>query len=104
VGGGAGAAAQRRDLCAALLAECLKWSLKHITGAGASGVAVNVKSILRRLFAFQTHPEPSKRLGRVILQDKHSKDVRCRTANGVHANVCAITLEVSHAGTSDPKP
>jgi hypothetical protein len=62
-GAGAGAAAQRRDLCAALAAECLQWSVRGGGGSTGSGVAVNVKSILRRLFAFQTHPEPSKRLG-----------------------------------------
>ena len=78
-----GAAARRRDLCASLAAECLKWSVRSVPsgdlrgggrgaprrgGAGpgdgvGQSVAVNVSSLLRRLFAFQTHPDPSKRLG-----------------------------------------
>ena len=69
-GSAAGAVAQRRELCASLAAECLKWSVRNVpggSGGGArgddGGVAVNVKSILRRLFALQTHPDPSKRLG-----------------------------------------
>ena len=43
--------------------------MKHLpaeSGGGQDkhgGAAVNVKSILRRLYAFQTHPEPTKRLG-----------------------------------------
>ena len=78
-----GAAARRRDLCASLAAECLKWSVRSVPsgdlrgggrgaprrgGAGpgdgvGQSVAVNVSSLLRRLFAFQTHPDPSRRLG-----------------------------------------
>ena len=77
-----GAAARRRDLCASLAAECLKWSVRSVPsgdlrgGGGAprrggagpgdgvgQSVAVNVSSLLRRLFAFQTHPDPSRRLG-----------------------------------------
>ena len=62
-----GAAARRRELCASLAAECLEWSVRHLPSGGGGGdqggAAVNVKSILRRLFALMTHPEPSKRLG-----------------------------------------
>ena len=34
-------------------------------GNGQS-VAVNVSSLLRRLFAFQTHPDPARRLGAAV--------------------------------------
>ena len=82
-----GAAARRRDLCASLAAECLKWSVRSVpsgdlgsarsdarpgsragTGDGNDGqsVAVNVSSLLRRLFAFQTHPDPARRLGAAV--------------------------------------
>ena len=69
----------QRDTCAALAAECLKWSVRLVSSGDLSGggrgtqrgansstnqnVAVNVSSLLRRLFAFQTHPEPARRLG-----------------------------------------
>jgi hypothetical protein len=80
-----GAAARRRDLCASLAAECLKWSVRSVPsgdlrggrnaptrGSAGSGdgngqsVAVNVSSLLRRLFAFQTHPDPARRLGAAV--------------------------------------
>ena len=83
--GTGGAAARRRDLCASLAAECLKWSVRSVPSGdpggvgpnarrGAAGtsdgdgrsVAVNVSSLLRRLFAFQTHPDPARRLGAAV--------------------------------------
>ena len=86
-----GATAQRRELCAKLAAECLKWSVKHLPAAAAGGggsggaggaggagggAAVNVKSILRRLFAFQTHPNPGKRLGASVALQRCLAELR----------------------------
>ena len=73
----------RRYLCAGLAAECLKWSVRSLgaedlsavrggrgnasaSASAANNVAVNVSSLLRRLFAFQTHPDPNRRLGAVV--------------------------------------
>lgn len=52
----------KRDLCAALAAESLKWSLKQMTDDKND---VNVKSILRRLYSLMSHPDSNKRLGAV---------------------------------------
>ena len=81
-----GPTAQRRELCAKLAAECLKWSVKHLPAAaaagggssagGGAGAAVNVKSILRRLFAFQTHPTPGKRLGACVALQRCLAELR----------------------------
>ena len=83
-----GPTAQRRELCAKLAAECLKWSVKHLPAAaaagggsgssagGGGGAAVNVKSILRRLFAFQTHPTPGKRLGACVALQRCLAELR----------------------------
>jgi hypothetical protein len=73
----------RRYLCAGLAAECLKWSVRSLgaedlsavrggrgnasaSASAANNVAVNVSSLLRRLFAFQTHPDPNRRLGAAV--------------------------------------
>jgi len=50
----------KRDLCAALAAEALKWSMKQMTEVQS---AVNVKSILRRLYSLMSHPDSNRRLG-----------------------------------------
>ena len=83
-----GPTAQRRELCAKLAAECLRWSVKHLpaaaaagggsgsSGGGGGGAAVNVKSILRRLFAFQTHPTPGKRLGACVALQRCLAELR----------------------------
>ena len=112
-GGGAGpAAAQRRDLCAALAAECLRWSVKHLPagsgggsgGGGGGGVAVNVKSILRRLFAFQTHPEPSKRLGASVALQRCLTELRqYPSLMEAHAlEILEVTLRSLRMAESDP--
>ena len=50
----------KRDLCAALAAEALKWSMKQMMDVQN---AVNVKSILRRLYSLMSHPDSNRRLG-----------------------------------------
>ena len=86
-GRASGPTAQRRELCAKLAAECLKYSVKHLPAAaagggsgsssgGGGGAAVNVKSILRRLFAFQTHPTPGKRLGACVALQRCLAELR----------------------------
>ena len=50
----------KRDLCAALAAEALKWSIKQMADVQN---AVNVKSILRRLYSLMSHPDSNRRLG-----------------------------------------
>ena len=50
----------KRDLCAALAAEALKWSIKQMADVQN---AVNVKSILRRIYSLMSHPDSNRRLG-----------------------------------------
>lgn len=68
--------ASLRDFSASALREFLKWSIKH-TPLGSQSSAtflsnnngkssVNVKSILKRIFSFLTHPSCSKRLGAAL--------------------------------------
>lgn len=58
-----------RDFSSSTLREFLKWSIKHTPVAKQDAVSqhqqspVNVKSILKRIFNFLTHPSSSKRLG-----------------------------------------
>ncbi len=56
-----------RDFSAHALKEFLKWSIKHTPLAkqetNNAPSPVNVKSILKRIFNFLTHPSASKRLG-----------------------------------------
>lgn len=58
-----------RDFSALALKEFLKWSIKHTPLArqdSASSSPVNVKSILKRIFNYLTHPSSSKRLGALL--------------------------------------
>ena len=62
--------ASLRDFAANCLKEFLKWSIKHTPlakqDANTSTSPVNVKSILKRIFNFLTHPSASKRLGAAL--------------------------------------
>jgi DNA-dependent protein kinase catalytic subunit len=59
-----------RDFAATCLKEFLKWSIKHTPldkqNASITPSPVNVKSILKRIFNFLTHPSSSKRLGAAL--------------------------------------
>ncbi len=59
-----------RDFAANCLKEFLKWSIKHTPlskqDANTTPSPVNVKSILKRIFNFLTHPSSSKRLGAAL--------------------------------------
>jgi DNA-dependent protein kinase catalytic subunit len=62
-----------RDFSAQALREFLKWSIKHTplarqnaTSDSSSSSSVNVKSILKRIFNFLSHPNSSKRLGGLL--------------------------------------
>lgn len=109
-GVGGGLAASRRELCAALAAECLRWSVKHLpaeSGGGQDkhgGAAVNVKSILRRLYAFQTHPEPTKRLGASVALQRCLTELRQHPAlMEAHAlEILEVTLRSLRLAEGDP--
>lgn len=62
--------ASLRDFSALALREFLKWSIKHTPlskqEGSTSASPVNVKSILKRIFNFLTHPNRSKRLGAAL--------------------------------------
>ncbi len=62
--------ASLRDFSASALKEFLKWSIKHTPLDKQETVhthtAINVKSILKRIFSFLTHPSSSKRLGAAL--------------------------------------
>lgn len=66
--------ASLRDFSAVALREFLKWSIKHTPLASQNSTdsngygksSVNVKSILKRIFSFLTHPSRSKRLGAAL--------------------------------------
>jgi DNA-dependent protein kinase catalytic subunit len=59
-----------RDFSALALNEFMKWSIKHTPLTKQentlSSSAVNVKSILKRIFSFLKHPSRSKRLGAAL--------------------------------------
>ena len=62
-----------RDFSAIALKEFLKWSIKHTPLDKQEEISntnntlfVNVKSILKRIFNFLTHPSCSKRLGAAL--------------------------------------
>lgn len=65
-----------RDFSALALREFLKWSIKHTplakqdasssSSSNSQPSPVNVKSILKRIFNFLTHPCSSKRLGALL--------------------------------------
>lgn len=61
-----------RDFSASALREFLKWSIKHTPLVKQDSMShhspspVNVKSILKRIFNFLTHPSSSKRLGALL--------------------------------------
>ena len=58
-----------RDFSALSLKEFLKWSIKHtpLSKQELNQITpVNVKSILKRIFNFLTHPSAAKRLGAVL--------------------------------------
>ncbi len=52
--------ASLRDYAGKCMAEFVKWSLKH---HGSSRGALNIRSLLRRVYALLKHPSPHKRLG-----------------------------------------
>jgi DNA-dependent protein kinase catalytic subunit len=58
-----------RDFSATALKEFLKWSIKHTPldrQESKQHTAVNVKSILKRIFNYLTHPSCSRRLGAAL--------------------------------------
>ncbi|KAK0048622.1 DNA-dependent protein kinase catalytic subunit, partial [Biomphalaria pfeifferi] len=55
-----------RDFCAKCLREFLKWSLKQISRKSAEKNPINVKSVLKRIYSFSSHPNASKRLGAAL--------------------------------------
>ena len=55
-----------RDACSDLLAEFLKWSIKHNQRNKLS----NVKSLFQRLYSFFQHPNPYRRLGAALAFNK----------------------------------
>jgi DNA-dependent protein kinase catalytic subunit len=57
-----------RDLSAQALKEFIKWSIKHtpLYNQDSASSSINVKSILKRIFNFLTHPSSSKRLGAAL--------------------------------------
>ncbi|KAI8794714.1 DNA-dependent protein kinase catalytic subunit, partial [Biomphalaria glabrata] len=55
-----------RDFCAKCLREFLKWSLKQISKKSAEKNPINVKSVLKRIYSFSSHPNASKRLGAAL--------------------------------------
>ena len=59
-----------RDFSAQALKEFLKWSIKHTPLVKNDAInrssPVNVKSILKRIFNFLTHPSSSRRLGALL--------------------------------------
>ena len=62
VDAGSNVEASIRDISANYLAEFLKWSIKHSSTSNLEKNAMNVKSLLKRLYSLARHPNPYKRL------------------------------------------
>lgn len=52
-----------RDFSALCLKEFVVWSIKHTPHSEMSNSPLNIKRILRQIYAFSQHPCPFKRLG-----------------------------------------